>query len=134
MEEDVVLKVSPDKEKAKNLFKMIQSILERIENTDKKKFTSLIVSDYYEVIKELITAILIAEGIKTLSHKRLIEETREFKEINEWEYYLMDEFRIVRNKINYDGFFIEYDFLERKEKNIKLLIKKLSKILQDKVK
>ncbi|PIU88625.1 hypothetical protein COS64_03250 [archaeon CG06_land_8_20_14_3_00_37_11] len=133
MEEDVIIKVSPDKEKAKNLFKMIQSILERIENSNKKKFTSLIVSDYYEIIKELITAILISTGIKTLSHKKLIEQTKEFKEINEKEYYLMDELRIIRNKINYDGFFVEYDYLERKERDIKTVIKKLSKILQDNI-
>ena len=133
MEEDVIIKVSPDKEKAKNLFKMIQSILERIENSNKKKFTSLIVSDYYEIIKELITAILISTGIKTLSHKKLIEQTKEFKEINEKEYYLMDELRIIRNKINYDEFFVEYDYLERKERDIKTVIKKLSKILQDNI-
>jgi len=133
VEEDVIIKVSPDKEKAKNLFKMIQSILERIENSNKKKFTSLIVSDYYEIIKELITAILISTGIKTLSHKKLIEQTKEFKEINEKEYYLMDELRIIRNKINYDGFFVEYDYLERKERDIKTVIKKLSKILQDNI-
>jgi len=112
---------------------MIQSILERIENSNKKKFTSLIVSDYYEIIKELITAILISTGIKTLSHKKLIEQTKEFKEINEKEYYLMDELRIIRNKINYDGFFVEYDYLERKERDIKTVIKKLSKILQDNI-
>jgi len=133
VEEDVIIKVSPDKEKAKNLFKMIQSILERIENSNKKKFTSLIVSDYYEIIKELITAILISTGIKTLSYKKLIEQTKEFKEINEKEYYLMDELRIIRNKINYDGFFVEYDYLERKERDIKTVIKKLSKILQDNI-
>lgn len=60
MDDDVIIKVSPDKEKAKSLFKMIQIIIERIDNTDKKKFASLIISDYYEVVKELITAILIS--------------------------------------------------------------------------
>lgn len=133
MEEDVIIKVSQDKEKAKNLFKMIQSILERIKNTNKKKFTSLIVSDYYEIVKELITAILISEGIKTLSHKVLIEQAKKFNGISEQEFYLINELRIIRNKINYDGFFVEYDYLERKEKSINSAIKKLLKVLQSKI-
>ncbi len=126
--EDEIIKVTPDKEKAKNLYKMIKVILNRIKSTDKNLFTSLIISDYYEVLKELITAILITKGIKALSHKLLIEQVR--NELNEEEYYLLDELRIIRKKINYDGFFVENDYLNRKESKIKVLIIKLSKILE----
>lgn len=127
--EDEVIKVTPDKEKAKNLYKMIKIILNRIKNTDRNSFTSLIVSDYYEVLKELITAILICKGIKILSHKLLIEQIK--SELTEEEYYLVDEIRVIRNKINYDGFFVEIDYLNRKEDKIKTVITKLSKILEN---
>lgn len=108
---------------------MIKIILNRIKSTDKSLFASLIVSDYYEVIKELITAILTCKGLKTLSHKLLIEQIR--NELTEEEYYLIDELRVIRNKINYDGFFVEMDYLNRKENKIKSIITKLSKILEN---
>ncbi|MDD5417997.1 MAG: hypothetical protein PHW96_03905 [Candidatus Nanoarchaeia archaeon] len=127
--EDEIIKVTPDKEKAKNLYKMIKIILNRVKNTDRDSFTSLIVSDYYEVLKELITAILICKGIKTLSHKLLIEQIK--SELTEEEYYMVDEIRVIRNKINYDGFFVEIDYLNRKENKIKTVIAKLSKILEN---
>lgn len=64
----------------------------------------------------------------------LIEQAKKFKEIDTNEHYLMDELRVIRNKINYDGFFVEFEYLERKEKSIKETIKKLSKILENIVK
>lgn len=126
--EDEIIKVTPDKEKAKNLYKMVKIILKRIKSTDKASFTSLIISDYYEVIKELITAVLICKGIKTLSHKLLIEQIR--SKLTEDEYYLLDELRVIRNKINYDGFFVGMDYLNRKESRIKSIISKLSRKLE----
>ena len=130
MDEDKIIKISEDKEKAKSLQNMATIIIKRIDLTDKKKFTSLIISDYYEAIKELITAILACKGLKTLSHKMLIEQSKDFNGINTDEYYLIDELRIIRNKINYDGFFVEYDYLERKEKSIKSIINKLLDLLE----
>jgi len=126
--EDEIITVTPDKEKAKSLYKMIKIITKRINSTDKNLFTSLIISDYYEILKELITAISICNGIKTLSHKLLIEQIK--NELKQEEYYLLDELRVIRNRINYDGFFIETDYLNRKENEIRQLIHKLSKILE----
>ncbi|HLE06661.1 MAG TPA: hypothetical protein VI790_04865, partial [Candidatus Nanoarchaeia archaeon] len=98
--EDEIITVTPDKEKAKSLYKMIKIITKRINSTDKNLFTSLIISDYYEILKELITAISICNGIKTLSHKLLIEQIK--NELKQEEYYLLDELRVIRNRINYD--------------------------------
>lgn len=133
MEDEKLIKVSEDKEKAKSINKMANAIVQRIDLTDKEKFSSLVISDYYEVIKELITAILACEGLKTLSHKILIEQSKKFSGINESDYYLIDELRIIRNMINYDGFFVEPEFLQRKEEDIKIIIKKLSNILEKKL-
>jgi hypothetical protein len=43
---------------------------------DSKKFTSHVVKEYYEVIRELITVILLLDGYKTHeegAHKKLVE-------------------------------------------------------------
>ena len=54
-----LIKITPDKE--------------RIKLQDRKRMTALILSDYYEIIKELSTALLLLDGYKTLSHKDLID-------------------------------------------------------------
>ena len=67
-----LIKVSKDFEKVKNILKMIKLIEERIKIQDKIKFASLVLFDYYEMIKELVTALLLIDGYKTLSHKDLV--------------------------------------------------------------
>lgn len=107
-QEDAV-KVRPDKETAKSILKMIEVRERALELKDRKEFTSLVVEDYYEIIKEAITALMAADGYKTLSHEEL------------------------RNKIVYKGFFVEYDFLERNETGIKEVVAKLKLILKEKL-
>jgi hypothetical protein len=99
------------------------------------KFPSLVVEDYYEIIKEAITALMAIEGYKTLSHKALISYLREFfPQFSYSEIFLIDELRKLRNKIAYKGFFITQDFLMRNEENIRKIIDKLLNILEDKLK
>ena len=68
-----LIKITPDNERAKSILKMISLIEGRIKSQNKDKFASLIVVDYYEIIKEMTTALLLTEGYKTLSHKDLID-------------------------------------------------------------
>lgn len=127
-----LIKITPDKEKCKSIMKMTALLLERISESDKKRHASLIISDYYEVIKELLTEILILDGYKTLSHKDLIDYIKEeySKEFSEYEVFLLDELRILRNRISYDGFFVEFSYLKRKEPEIVKIIKKLQKFIK----
>ena len=64
-----LIKITPNKERARSILEMTKLISERIKSQDKIKMASLIISDYYEIIKELITAVLLIEGYKTLGHK-----------------------------------------------------------------
>ena len=52
MEEDLI-KITPNKEKARSIFRMVETTLEMIEQIDKSKFPSSIAKEYYEVIREL---------------------------------------------------------------------------------
>ena len=69
-----------DKEMAKSILKMVDVRLEaldlELEKTD--QFASLVVEDYYEIIKEIITALMAVDGYKTLSHEVLIGYLNEF--------------------------------------------------------
>ena len=109
--EEGIIKTVPDREKAKSILKMVETTLEMIDTIDSTKFTSHVVKEYYEAIRELITVILLLDGYKTL----------------------IDDLRIIRNKISYNGFFVTDDYLERKRKDILMLIDNLRVIIYKKL-
>ncbi len=129
-----LIRITPDKEKARSIIKMVSLIEERIQNTDKTKMTSLIITDHYEIIKELITALLLTDGYKTLSHKDLIEYLKEkYAAFGTHEIGLLDELRVLRNRVAYEGFSIEPSYLSRNEQVFKAVAKKLKDMLEKKL-
>jgi len=129
-----LIKVTPDKEKVKSILEMTSLIEERIKPEDKDKFASLIISDYYEIIKELMTALLLIEWYKTLSHVDLINYFKaNYKEINIQEIILVDKLRVLRNRIAYEGFKIGDDYLKDNEFNFLQIIKKLKCLIKKKL-
>jgi len=131
-----LIKITPDKERARNIVSMTSLIENRIklQNHDRTKMSALMVADYYEIIKELITALMFTDGYKTLSHKDLIEYLSEnYKEFNGKEISLLDDLRVLRNRISYDGFNIDKTYLDRNEENFKKIITKLSVIIHKKL-
>lgn len=130
-----LIKISPDKERANSILKMISLIENRIKKEDKIKMTSLIISDYYEIIKELTTAILLTDGYKTISHKDLFSYLSEkYSELDSNEFSILDSLRILRNRISYEGFFVDSSYLARNEKTFLDIIKKLKLVLSKKLK
>lgn len=123
-------RITPDKEKAKSILRMILLINERIKIQNKTKMAALVISDYYEIMKELITAILLVDGYKTLSHKELIEYIdKNYQEFSSHEIFIMDSLRVLRNRVVYEGFFVDSSYLNRNESNFKKIIKKLRNLL-----
>ncbi|MDD1744398.1 MAG: hypothetical protein LUQ20_01100 [Candidatus Methanoperedens sp.] len=135
--EEGIIKTAPDREKAKSILKMVETTLEMIDTIDSRKFTSHVVKEYYEVIRELITVILLLDGYKTHgegAHKKLIEYIeRNYAEFKVHDITLIDDLRIIRNKISYNGFFVTDDYLERKRKDILMLIDNLRVIIYKKL-
>jgi len=130
-----LIKITPDKEKAKSILKMVSLIKERITKQEREKMAALIIADYYEILKELITAILLVDGYKTLNHKDLIDYLKEkCKEFSIHEISVLDDLRVLRNRIAYEGFFIEPSYLERNESLFKEIIKKLESLVERKLK
>ena len=130
-----LIKATPNKERVKSILDMIALVEDRINSLDKIKFTPLILSDYYEIIKELITAVLLCDGFKTLSHKDLIDYLKlNYPLINSQEVELIDKLRILRNRISYEGFKIPSDYLANNELIYKDIIKKLKTLVNSKIK
>ena len=131
--EEGLIKVTPNKEKAESILKMVNTTIKMINVIDVNKFSSNVTKEYYDVIRELISVVLLLDGYKTYGegvHKKLVEYLQSnYKEFNEYEISLIDDLRITRNKIAYDGFFVEKDYIERKLSDIQNIIKKLKDII-----
>jgi len=136
MEEDL-LRITPNKDKARSIFKMVEITLEMIRQIDKSKFPSNIAKEYYEVTRELISIILLLDGYKTIgegAHKKQIEYLEaNYKEFSKSEIAFIDDLRMTRNKIAYNGFFVKESYIDRKLMDISKIINKLKEIVRKKI-
>ncbi len=135
--DDELIKITPNKEKARSILKMADTTVEMIKYIDIAQFSSNVTKEYYDVIRELISVILLLDGYTTYgegAHKKLVEYLEShYKEFKEYEISLIDDLRITRNKIAYDGFFVDKEYVERKVKDIKEIIAKLRNIIKKKL-
>lgn len=108
-----------------------------IEEINLSKYPSNILKEYYEVIRELMSIILLLDGYKIIgegSHKSLIEYLNDnYHEISEEHISMMDDLRILRNKIAYDGFFVREDYVIRNKPKILKIVSKLRKLISSKL-
>ena len=125
----------PNKEKSKSIMLMVKNTLSMINSLNKNKFTSHIVKEYYNVIREMISVILLLDGYKIYgdgAYLALIDYLGDNYDIRQNELSLIKDLRNIRNKINYDGFFVKIDYLKIRENYIKQLISKLQRIIKNK--
>lgn len=122
MEKDEIFKITPDERRASALIDMAK---DRYKNINFKEPYRTI-EEYYEIIKELLTAFMYRKGFKTLSHKSLIDFARSnMKLLSSSELSLVDELRIKRNNIVYYGEKVSREFLNSRQDSIKEIIEKL---------
>ncbi len=130
-----VSRISPDKEKAKSLLQIIALREKNIRTMRSTEFSTLIIEGYYEIIKELITALLSIYGWKTISHEMLIGYLAKFyTEFSQSELYIINQLRKTRNDIAYRGAIIKPEYLTRNKDIIISIIDKLKRIVQTKLK
>lgn len=68
------------------------------------------------------------------AHKTMLEYLESnYKTFDTSEILLIDDLRIVRNKIAYDGFFLKEDYIDRKLKTIHGIITKLKNLVNEKL-
>ena len=129
-----IFKISKDVERAKALLEMSKERFGSIKIFP-KNLVYRIAEEYYEIIKELLTAIMYSDGYKTLSHKMLITYLADnYSLLKDSERFLMDSLRKLRNDIVYYGKKISQEFLENNQKEIDKIINKLIKFVEKKLK
>ena len=65
--------------------------------------------------------------------KELIDYIKEYPEFSTYEISIINDLRILRNRVAYEGFFVEVSYLNRNENNFKKIIKKLKQIVNKKI-
>jgi len=122
-----LMKIKPDKERAKSLLQLAMLRYGKISYFDIEKESSLIAESYYETAKELVTALLFIDGYKTLSHKDLISYLKaNYNQVfTEDEIDKLDTLRKRRNKILYYGVFVDSDYIKRNKACFEKIISKL---------
>lgn len=130
------IEVVKDREKAKALLVMAKTTLERLHETNIQKYPSNTLIDYYDAIHNLLEAIACIDGIKFKSdgaHQELINQISEIY-FSEKERIFLQQMREYRNKIHYEGFNVNVNYVIMHFKLIEKIISNLLKIIQLKLK
>lgn len=122
-----IFRITPDTERARDLFEMAKERIE-IVNELSRKFPYKIIEEYYEIILELITALMYKDGFKTLSHISAIEYLSKNYKMEESEVKTIEEMRKLRHGIVYYGKRVKEAYLINNEQKIKKIICKLLEI------
>lgn len=99
----IVRKTSRDNQLIKSILKTSESDLRFFEKSKITKDSARkIVSNYYEILREILEAIATKDGYKLYNHEAFAAYLKEIKnEVSIAEKF--DRFRIIRNNINYYG-------------------------------
>jgi len=83
---------------------------------------SFIVENYYEIIKELLVALLLKNGLKSSNHQCLISYFYKEYPDYEFEVNIISQMSYLRNRLNYYGEKIDFGFYDKnKAEFIKLI-------------
>jgi len=124
----MIIKVRPDKSKSNSLKIMAEITLERLENTDREKYPTNTLNDYYDSIHKLMEALSMLNGIKMKgegAHQELIDYIAKQYNFDEQTRQFLQQMRDYRNRISYEGFMIHKNYIILNQEKIKNIIKKL---------
>ncbi len=128
--------IRPDLEKARAIKKMIQGRKKFVKDFNGKVFSTIICENYYEIIKELATALFLSKGIKFVgeyAHKDLISETIKLMNLDESFLVFLDDLRIRRNGSLYYGEEFKSSYLINNGNKLKFMIKKIEGYLDKEI-
>lgn len=91
---------------------------------------SFVVEDYYEVIKELLVAYLLKNGMRPRNHQCLISYFYKENPDYETEANLILRMSFFRNRLNYYGESIPMEFYDKNKKEFELIIVLLGKLIK----
>jgi len=131
----MIHKIFADKEKVKSMLKMAVD-REKAINSIKVDYPTIVAENYYEIIKELSSALLLLNGLKVTgenAHKEIIDSLEKFDNFSGYEISLLQDLRIKRNKSQYEGEPFDISYLENKKDILLRIIDKLKKEVKNRL-
>ena len=130
-ERQFIRHVEKDNEKIKSLVSTATKRIKVIKSIDlNQDSASFIVEGYYEVIKELLTAYLLRNGLRSKNHQCLITYFSIHNKEYEHETTLISQLSFYRNRLEYYGELIPIEFYEQNKKSIQEIITLLFKLVE----
>ncbi len=128
-------KVEIDFEKVNSILRLCSVRLRVVQDIKLDHETaSIVAEDYYEIIKELLTALLLLHGLKSENHECLIAFFKKSYPSKEYETEIIFELKRVRNKISYEGLFVGIDYIKSSLLEFKHIITFLESEIKEKLK
>lgn len=116
---------------------MVDLSLKRLKTLNLEEFPSHSLTDFYDILHTLMDAISLTQGIKFHGegiHQELIEYIYEEGFIDEENRIFLQELRDYRNRINYEGFIVNKNYIKNNKENIEELIKQFKNYLEKELK
>lgn len=125
-EKRFVRSVEVDREQIGSIIKAAHSRLKYLRSSSvNHENVSFIVEGYYEVIKEFLTALLMSKGLKSKNHQCLITYFYRNYPEHEASAHIVSHLSYLRNRLNYYGELIDFEFYKKNTKDFEILIKTL---------
>lgn len=129
-EEKFIREVSVDEERINAIINKADKRLKRAKNTGINEDTvDLVVEDYYEIIKELLVAYLLKNGLRSRNHQCLISYFYKENPNYEKEALLISQMSFFRNRLNYYGEDIPMEFYNQNKKEFGNIIRLLKNLI-----
>jgi len=131
-----VKRVQKNPEQANSLLELAKRRFESIEKRKDYDYPQLLLEDYYETIKELISALLTIHGYKSYSHECLISFMEEFypRTLTQSHLRFLDDLRRLRSDILYRGRDIAEDYLDRNLSELERILELLFEKVDEEIK
>ncbi len=128
----MIIKIDPDKQKAKSLKENAIITLKRLNKTDKFEYPSNTLLDYYDIIRSLMEALVALEGVKIKgegAHYELINYVCDNYPLSEADKQFLQNMRQFRNRISYEGFNVNLNYVKDNIDRIEKIIEELDELI-----
>ena len=119
------------------MFELANKRMQFTQETDFSRFPTGKMEGYYEVIKEIASAIILCEGFKATgenAHKDLFDFLFSKNIINPRELSFLQDLRDRRNKSYYEGQQTNQSYILNNEQTLLIIISNLNKMIKEKLK
>ena len=131
-ERDFIRRTEKDAEKIESMLKIADKRLNFIKSVAvNSNNVSFVAENYYEIIKELLSAFLLKNGLKSKNHQCLISYFYKKHHQYEFEARLILQMSYFRNRLNYYGEAIDRAFYDKHKEDFERIIDLIKGLIRE---